>query len=65
MSGDIFTGKIKQLAGNLQAEFSDLTETELEDVENRAQLEWLLQEKYGLAKEEVWNKLDDFAKKYL
>lgn len=65
MSGDIFAWKMKQLLGNIQAEFSDLTETDLEDIENRQQLEWLIQEKYGLAKEEAGSKLDDFAKKYL
>jgi len=65
MSGDIFTGKIKQLAWNIKAEFSDLTDTDLENIENKEQLEWVLQEKYGLAKEEAGNKLDEFAKKYM
>lgn len=65
MSGDIFVGKLKQMIGNLKAEWSDLTDTELQDVENREQLEWLIQEKYGLAKEEVGEKLDEFAKKYM
>jgi hypothetical protein len=37
----------------------------LQEIENKEQLEWLLQEKYGLAKEEVGSKLDDFAKKYM
>jgi len=65
MSGDIFTGKMKQLAWNIKAEFSELTDTDLQDVENKQQLEWLLQEKYGIAKEEIWERLDVFAKKYL
>jgi len=65
MSGDIFKGKIKQLAGNIKAEWSDLTDTDLENVENKEQLEWVIQEKYGLAKEEAGEKLDEFAKKYL
>jgi len=65
MSGDIFTGKIKQLAWNIKAEWSDLTDSDLEKVENRQQLEWIVQEKYGLAKEEAGEKLDEFAKKYL
>jgi len=39
MSGDIFIGKMKQIAGNLQAEFSDLTETDLQNIENKSQLE--------------------------
>jgi len=58
-------GKIKQIAWNIKAEFSDLTDTDLENVENKEQLEWVLQEKYGLAKEEAGEKLDEFAKKYL
>ncbi len=65
MSGDIFAWKMKQILGNIRAEFSDLTETDLENVENRTQLEGIIQEKYGLAKEDAAEKLDEFAKKYL
>ncbi len=65
MSGDIFAGKMKQILGNIRAEFSDLTETDLENVENRTQLEGVIQEKYGLAKEEAAKKLDEFAKKHM
>lgn len=56
---------MKQILGNIRAEFSDLTETDLENVENRTQLEGIIQEKYGLAKEDAAEKLDEFAKKYL
>lgn len=65
MSGDIFAWKMKQLLWNIRAEFSDLTETDLEEVENRQQLEWIIQEKYGIAKEDAAKKLDEFAKKYM
>jgi uncharacterized protein YjbJ (UPF0337 family) len=39
MSGDIFTGKMKQIAGNIKAEWSDITDTDLQEIENKEQLE--------------------------
>lgn len=65
MNKDIFVWKMKQLAWNIKAEWADLTDIELEGISNQEQFEGLIQEKYGLAKEEVSKKIDEFQKKYL
>jgi len=49
----------------VKAEWADLTDVELDGISNQEQLEGLLQEKYGLAKEEVSKKMNEFQKKYL
>lgn len=65
MNKDIFVWKMKQLAWDIKAEWSDLTDGEINGISNKEQLEGLIQEKYGLAKEEVSNKVAEFEKKYL
>lgn len=56
---------MKQMVGDVKAEWADLTDDDLAGVTNRDQLEGKIQEKYGHAKEEVSNKIDAFEKKYM
>lgn len=65
MNKDIFVWKMKQMVGDVKAEWADLTDDDLAGVTNRDQLEGKIQEKYGHAKEEVSNKIDAFEKKYM
>lgn len=65
MSGDIFMWKLKQKIWDIKAEWSELTDSDLEWISNKEQLVWKLQEKYWYAKEDALKKADEFAKKYM
>lgn len=65
MSGDIFMWKLKQKIWDMKAEWSELTDADLDGISNKEQLIWKLQEKYGYAKEDAMKKADEFAKKYM
>ena len=65
MSGDIFMWKLKQKLWDIKAEWSELTESDISEISNKEQLVGKLQEKYWYAKEEAWEKADEFAKKYM
>lgn len=59
---DILSGKWKQLRGQVKQKWGKLTDDELDRVEGRAEeLAGLLQERYGLAREEAKKQLKDMA----
>ena len=58
---DFFKGNWKQLKGRVQAEWGDLTDDEVSQIEGRrTRLEGLLQEKYGQTKQEAQEAVDDW-----
>ena len=62
---NIWKGKWKQLKGEVQKSWGNLTNDELDQLEgNRTKIEGLVQEKYGLKQEEVRRRLDDMETKY-
>jgi uncharacterized protein YjbJ (UPF0337 family) len=63
MNGDIFEGKWKQLRGQVQQKWGDLTDSDLDRVKGtRTEFEGLLQERYGYTKERAKSEVDDFLK---
>ena len=62
MNWDQVQGKWKQLKGNAQAKWGELTDDDLDEVEgNREALEGKIQAKYGKSKEEAKREVDEFA----
>lgn len=65
MNSNIWKGRWKQISGEIQKQWGDLTEQELFKIDgDRKKLEGLLQEKYGVAQEDARKKLDAIEKKY-
>ncbi len=61
MNWDQIRGQWKQLKGNVQAKWAELTDDDLEKVKgDREKLEGILQEKYGKSNEEVRREVDEF-----
>ena len=61
MSNDILEGKWKQLKGQVQAKWGELTGDEVDQIDgNRERLEGLVQERYGKSKAEAQREVDDF-----
>lgn len=59
---DIFSGKWKQMKGKVKAKWGKLSDDELDQAEgNSEHLEGLLQEHYGLAREDARKQLRDMA----
>ncbi|TNJ43978.1 CsbD family protein [Phaeobacter sp. B1627] len=64
MNWDIIEGKWKQLKGSALNQWGKLTEDEVDQVAgNRQKLVGLLQERYGMAKDEAERQIDDFAER--
>ncbi len=62
MNWDIIEGKWKQLKGSAQNQWGKLTEDEIDQVAgNREKLVGLIQERYGVAKDEAERQVEDFA----
>lgn len=63
MNGDILEGKWKQLRGQIQQQWGDLTDNDLDRIKGtRTEFEGLLQERYGYNKERAKQEVDDFLK---
>lgn len=61
MNDDIFKGKWKQLRGQVQQKWGDLTNDDLDRVQGaQTEFEGLLQEKYGYTKERAKQEADNF-----
>jgi uncharacterized protein YjbJ (UPF0337 family) len=61
MNWDQVAGNWKQLKGKIREQWGELTDDELETVRGRRdQFEGLLQQKFGLAKEEAKRQIDEF-----
>lgn len=58
MNKDIIAGNWKQLTGEIQRQWGKLTNDELDQIEgNRTKLVGLIQERYGVAKDEAEKQL--------
>ncbi len=65
MNFDTIKGKFNQIKGDAKTEFGKLTDDELMMLEGQSdKFVGVVQEKYGIAKEEAEKKVDDFLKKY-
>lgn len=65
MNSDILKGKWKQLVGSAKTQWGKLTDDELDQVEGgKDRLAGLIQEKYGVTKDEANRQIDDWAKKH-
>jgi len=63
MNEDIFKGKWKQLRGQVQQKWGDLTNDDLDRIEGaRTEFEGLLQERYGYTKERAQQEVDDLLR---
>lgn len=61
MNWDQVEGKWKEMKGNVQAKWGDLTDDELQEVNgDRKALEGKIQYKYGKSKEQAKKEVDDF-----
>jgi len=63
MNDDIFKGKWKQLRGQIQQKWGDLTDDDLNRIEGaQTEFEGVLQERYGYTKERAKQEVDSFMK---
>ena len=63
MNEDIFKGKWKQLRGQIQQKWGDLTNDDLDRVQGaQTEFEGLLQERYGYTKERAKQEVDSLLK---
>jgi len=61
MNWDIIQGKWKQLKGQAQEKWGELTNDDLDQIDgNKDQLAGKLQEKYGWTKEDADKEIDDY-----
>ena len=61
MNQDILKGKWNQVVGGIKAQWGDLTDDELTEIDgNRQKLLGKLQEKYGYTKDEAERQVDRF-----
>jgi len=63
MNSDIFKGKWKQLSGQIQQKWGDLTDDDLDRIKgSQTEFEGILQERYGYTKERAKQEVDDFMR---
>jgi uncharacterized protein YjbJ (UPF0337 family) len=63
MNEDIFKGKWKQLRGQIQQKWGDLTNDDLDRIQGaRTEFEGLLQERYGYTKERAQQEVDNLLR---
>lgn len=63
MDKDTFKGKWKQLKGNAQKKWGELTDDDIDKVKGDSKiLAGKLQERYGMTKEEAEKEVDDFKR---
>ncbi|GLP85713.1 CsbD family protein [Tritonibacter mobilis] len=61
MNWDQIQGKWKEMKGNAQAKWGELTDDELDEIDgNREALEGKIQAKYGKSKEEAKREVDEW-----
>lgn len=61
MNWDIIKGNWKQMKGQVQSKWGELTDDEIEQAEgDRERLAGLIQERYGVAKDEAERQIDAF-----
>lgn len=65
MNSDVLEGKWKQLKGKVQQKWGDLTDDDLDRVSGRREeLVGLIQERYGYARQEAEEEVDNFLSEY-
>jgi len=63
MSDDILKGKWKQLRGQIQQKWGDLTNDDIDRMQGtQTEFEGLLQERYGYTKERAKQEVNDFLR---
>jgi uncharacterized protein YjbJ (UPF0337 family) len=63
MNDDMFKGKWKQLRGQIQQKWGDLTNDDLDRIQGaQTEFEGLLQERYGYTKERAKQEVNDFLR---
>jgi uncharacterized protein YjbJ (UPF0337 family) len=63
MNEDVFKGKWKQLKGQIQQQWGDLTDDDLDRIEGaQTEFEGLLQERYGYTKERAKQEVDSLLR---
>jgi uncharacterized protein YjbJ (UPF0337 family) len=63
MNSDVLKGKWKQLRGQVQQKWGDLTNDDLDRIQgSQAEFEGVLQERYGYTKERAKQEVDNFLK---
>jgi uncharacterized protein YjbJ (UPF0337 family) len=63
MNDDMFKGKWKQLRGQIQQKWGDLTNDDLDRIQGaQTEFEGLLQERYGYTKERARQEVNDFLR---
>jgi uncharacterized protein YjbJ (UPF0337 family) len=63
MNDDIFKGKWKQLQGQIQQKWGDITNDDLDRMQGtQTEFEGLLQERYGYTKERAKQEVDNLLK---
>jgi len=63
MNEDIFKGKWKQLRGQIQQQWGDLTNDDLDRIQGaRTEFEGLLQERYGYTRERAQQEVDNLLR---
>jgi uncharacterized protein YjbJ (UPF0337 family) len=63
MNDDILKGKWKQLRGQIQQKWGDLTNDDLDRIQGtQTEFEGLLQERYGYTKERAKQEVDNFLR---
>lgn len=61
MNWDVIQGKWEQIKGGVKEKWGDLTDDDLTQIEgNKDKLAGKLQERYGWAKEDVDQQIDDY-----
>ena len=64
MNSDIIAGNWKQLKGDVQKTWGKLTDDQLDQVEgSREKLNGILQEQYGIAKDEAEKQIKEFERR--
>ncbi|WP_417743254.1 CsbD family protein [Salipiger sp.] len=65
MNWDIIQGKWKQLKGDAQTKWGELTDDDLDRAEgDREKLVGVVQERYGIAKDQAEREVDEFYHKH-
>jgi uncharacterized protein YjbJ (UPF0337 family) len=63
MNDDMFKGKWKQLRGQIQQKWGDLTNDDLDRIQGaQTEFEGLLQERYGYTKDRAKQEVNDFLR---
>ena len=64
MNWDVFKGNWKQMTGAIKSQWGELTDDEIDQLDGeRERLAGLIQERYGMAKDQAEEEIDSFIAK--